>query len=64
MKNQIHANSFTKKIGRAIYMVNVHFNENSKENFSDKLLRLIQNDIANRAETRPNHEKIISQKCE
>ena len=58
MKNQGNVSSFTKKIGRAIYNVNVHFNENSKEDFNDKLLRLIQNDIAKKSEP----EKLLNQK--
>ena len=62
MQNQANVNSFTKKIGRAVYKVNIHFSENSKENFNDKLFRLIQNDISKMGETHPDHEKIISQK--
>jgi len=38
--------TFTKRIGNTTYTVNVHFNPNSKETFSDKLLRIIKNDIA------------------
>jgi hypothetical protein len=53
MEKQPTANGFTKKIGRAVYKVNVHFRENSKENFNDKLFRIIQNDIANAAEIKP-----------
>ena len=41
--------TFTKKIGKATYYVQVHFSENSKENFDDKLLRLVKNDIAKNA---------------
>ena len=40
------AGTFTKRIGNTTYTVNVHFNPNSKETFSDKLLRIIKNDIA------------------
>ena len=47
MQNQSDMNhSFTKKIGTATYQVRILFSKNSKENFSDKLLRLIKNDIA------------------
>jgi len=49
MNNPTTANSFTKRIGRAVYKVNVHFSEHSKESFNDKLFRLIQNDIAKNA---------------
>ena len=53
MENQTKVNSFIKRIGRAVYKVNVHFSENSKENFNDKLFRLIKNDIAKNAEVIP-----------
>ena len=58
MKNQRTASTFTKKIGRGVYKVNVHFSENSKEDFNDKLFRLIQNDIAKKSEP----EKTLNQK--
>jgi len=40
-------NTFSKKIGRATYNVQVFFSKRSKESFNDKLLRLIKNDVAN-----------------
>ena len=42
-------NTFSKKIGRATYNVQVFFSKRSKENFNDKLLRLIKNEVANEA---------------
>lgn len=54
MKNNTRENTFTKKIGRGIYKVNVYFNENSRESFDDKLLRLIKNDIAKNTEGVPD----------
>ena len=42
-------NTFSRKIGRATYIVHVFFSESAKESFSDKILRLIKNDIANEA---------------
>jgi hypothetical protein len=36
----------TKKIGNTIYKIQIHFNETSKDNFNDKLLRVIKNDMA------------------
>jgi len=42
-------NTFSKKIGRANYKVQVFFSKTSKESFNDKLLRLIKNDVANGA---------------
>ena len=48
-KSTINDNSFTKKIGKATYDVHIFFSKTSKENFNDKLLRLIKNDVANEA---------------
>ena len=42
--------TITKKIGQTIYRVQIHFSKNSKENFNDKLMRIIKNDIAKNAE--------------
>ena len=39
--------TITKKIRTTKYIVNVHFCPKGKENISDKILRLIKNDIAN-----------------
>ena len=49
MQNQNNetSNTFTKKIGAVMYKVEVYFSQNSKENFNDKLMRVIKNDIAN-----------------
>jgi hypothetical protein len=33
-----------KRIGNTTYRVKVHFNPNSKETFTDKVLRLIRNE--------------------
>ena len=41
------SNTFSKKIGKATYNVHIFFSKTSKENFNDKLLRLIKNDVAN-----------------
>ena len=46
MQNQKTENTFVKKIGKAIYQVNIHFSEVSKDTFGDKLFRVIKNDIA------------------
>ena len=46
MKNKKNDYAFTKKIGKATYDVRVHFSKSSKESLSDKLLRLVKNDIA------------------
>ena len=39
---------FTKRIGKNYYEVVVHFSNTSKENISDKITRLIRNEVANR----------------
>jgi len=36
-----------KKIGNTTYKVSVHFNDRSKENIEDKILRLAKNDAEN-----------------
>lgn len=38
-------NSFTKRIGATIYVVNVHFAETDSVTVEDRLLHLIRNDI-------------------
>ncbi|MCL2168415.1 MAG: transposon-encoded TnpW family protein [Defluviitaleaceae bacterium] len=49
MKNQSNqpATTFSKQIGRVTYRVQIFFDEDSKEDFNDKLLRAIKGDIAN-----------------
>jgi hypothetical protein len=37
-------NTFSKKVGRSTYNVQVYFSKTSKESFNDKILRLIKND--------------------
>ena len=39
-------NTFTKKLGQTTYKIQIYFSETSKDDFSDKLLRLIKNGIA------------------
>ena len=39
--------TFTKRTRSTKYIVGVYFNDKSKENINDKILRLIKNDIAN-----------------
>ena len=48
-KSTANSNTFSKKIGKATYDVHIFFSKTSKENFNDKLLRLIKNDVANGA---------------
>lgn len=38
---------FITKVGNTTYEVHVHFSETSTENMNDKILRLIENDVAN-----------------
>jgi len=35
----------TKKVGNTTYEVHIHFSETSKETMTDKVLRLIQNEV-------------------
>ena len=49
MKKEKSKNAFTKKIGGATYYVQIHFSKKSNENFNDKVIRLIKNDIAQKA---------------
>jgi hypothetical protein len=35
-----------KRIGNTTYKINVHFSTTSKETMDDKIMRLIQNDVA------------------
>ena len=39
-------NSFTKKVGTTTYIINVHYPKQEQESAKDKLLRIIQADIA------------------
>ena len=38
--------TFTKRIGNTTYRVAVHFSKTSKETITDKILRLIKNDVS------------------
>ena len=38
---------FEKRIGKTTYRVKVHFNPNSKETITDKIMRLLRNDAQN-----------------
>ena len=49
--------SFTKKIGQTTYKVNVFFAENTTATFEDKLLHLMENDIAKRKVSTPDAEE-------
>lgn len=41
---RVSSNTFDMQLGRTKYIVNVHFDENSKETYADKVKRLIVND--------------------
>ena len=49
--------SFTKKIGQTTCRVNVYFAENTTATFEDKLLHLMENDIAKRKVSTPDAEE-------
>ena len=38
--------TITRRIGNTTFEINVYFSETSKETFTDKVLRLIQNDVS------------------
>jgi hypothetical protein len=42
------APKITQKIGNTTFDIYVHFSETSKETFTDKVLRLIQNDVGHK----------------
>jgi len=44
-------NTFSKKVGRSTYNVQVYFSKTNKESFNDKILRLIKSDVANEAKS-------------
>ena len=39
---------FTRRIGSSCYEVTVHFSNTSKEDFNDKVKRLIRNEVINK----------------
>ena len=41
--------TITKKIGQSVYTIQIHFSKTSQENFNDKVMRIIKNDIARSA---------------
>lgn len=63
VKTEQGMSSFNKKIGQSTFRVNVYFAENTTATFEDKLLHLMENDIAKRKvstsdaeeETHTNH---------
>ena len=63
VKTEQGMSSFTKKIGQTTFRVNLYFAENTTSTFEDKLLHLMENDIAKRKvstsdaeeETHTNH---------
>lgn len=45
---QVLSNTFDMQIGRTNYIINVHFKEDRKETYSDKVKRLIINECMNK----------------
>jgi len=41
--------TFTRRIGSTVYRVGIHFSRTSKETMSDKIKRLVQNDVSGEA---------------
>lgn len=50
MNKKIEGNTFTKKIGRTVYIVHYHFNEDAKETMQEKINRMLITE-ASRQET-------------
>ena len=57
VKTEQGMSSFTKKIGQTTFRVNVYFAENTTATFEDKLLHLMENDIAKRKVSTPAAEE-------
>ena len=57
VKTEQGMSSYTKKIGQTTFMVNVYFAENTTATFEDKLLHLMENDIAKRKVSTPDAEE-------
>jgi hypothetical protein len=47
--------SFSKRIGSTTYNVNAYFSETRKETVQDKIMRLIEHDIANEFWNKAHH---------
>jgi len=43
--NQIEKPDLVKKIGKTTYKVKVHFNPTARETMSDKIKRMLKNDV-------------------
>ena len=41
------AGTFTRRIGNTVYRVNLHSSRTSKETMSDKIIRLVRNEMIN-----------------
>ena len=57
VKTEQGMSSFTKKIGQTTFRVNVYFAENTTATFEDKLLHLLEIDIAKRKVSTPDAEE-------
>jgi len=44
---------FVKRIGNTTYKVNVHFSTTSKETMSDKIIRMLRNEVQRNPELPP-----------
>jgi len=49
LMNEEKPPTMTKKIGNTTYVVKIHFSKTSKEDFTDKVIRLIRNDISSKS---------------
>lgn len=46
------AGTFTRRIGNTVYRVNVHYSKTASETITDKIARLVKNDVSGKAGSR------------
>lgn len=49
MNTKTEGNTFTKKIGKTVYVVRYHFNENAKETMQEKINRMLVTEASRQA---------------
>ena len=46
MEKTTNENTFTKKIGRTVYVVRYYFNEDAKETMQEKINRMLMTEVS------------------
>ena len=49
MNTKTEGNTFTKKIGKTVYVVRYHFDENAKETMQEKINRMLVTEASRQA---------------